>query len=333
MKSGATLLVIAGLALLNGLSLDGIPMWRQFAFVALAVAAYLHGRHLSGRRGWLLLSAAAVPGAVHTVLDFWDGAGALTALGLFVTLPWLAGRFRRQQAELLEAGRERVARLEREQEYLAERATLRERARIASDMHDLLGHDLALIALRAGALELAADLTGPNREAAAQLRASAVEATDRLRRTITMLRESGPAPTRPPEESIQALVERARAAGMTIDLRQAGERAALPPLVDRAAHRVVQESLTNAARYAPGADVLVHLEQIGGTLTITVTDSAPTPPTQVPKPVGVPVGNGSGIAGLRERVRLLGGTLQAGPRDGGFTVTARLPLDQEGGGR
>ncbi|WP_329088639.1 sensor histidine kinase [Streptosporangium sp. NBC_01469] len=336
MRNGVILAVIAESALISGLHLDSIPLWRQLLFVILAVAAYLHGRHLPVRRGWLLLTVLAMPGVVYAVPDFATGAGALTALGLFVVLPWLAGRFQRQQADLLEAGRERVARLRREREFIAERVTLRERARIAEDMHDSLGHELALIALRAGALELAADMTRRNREAAAQLRASAVTATDRLRHTLGVLRESGAVSTEPPDESIEALVDRACGAGMTVVLHRAGERAPLPPLVDRAAHRVVRESLTNAARHAPDADVLVRVERTRDTVTVTVSNSAvramPGPglgPGPEPRP-GLGSG-GSGIAGLRERVRLLGGTLQAGPHDGGFTVTARFPLDQERG--
>ncbi|MEK8107283.1 histidine kinase dimerization/phosphoacceptor domain-containing protein [Micromonospora sp. M12] len=105
-----------------------------------------------------------------------------------MTLPWLAGRFRRQQADLVRAGAERVTHLERERQFVADHARLRERAQIAADMHDALGHELALIALRAGALELAPDTTESSREAAAKLRESAVIATDRLRHTVNRLR-------------------------------------------------------------------------------------------------------------------------------------------------
>lgn len=103
MRNGVILAVIAESALISGLHLDSIPLWRQLLFVILAVAAYLHGRHLPVRRGWLLLTVLAMPGVVYAVPDFATGAGALTALGLFVVLPWLAGRFQRQQADLLEA--------------------------------------------------------------------------------------------------------------------------------------------------------------------------------------------------------------------------------------
>ncbi|SCL59554.1 Histidine kinase-, DNA gyrase B-, and HSP90-like ATPase [Micromonospora citrea] len=312
------LAAIAGVGVVNGLHIDHVPTWRQLLFVVLAVAAYLHGRYRPARHDWVLLTAAAVPAVVHLVPDVWRGAGALMALGLFVVLPWLAGRFRRQQAELVSAGRERVARLEREQELVAEHARLRERARIAADMHDSLGHELALIALRAGALELATGMTKPNQEAAAALRASAVTATDRLRRTVGMLREAASTSTEPPDESVEDLVERARAAGMTVDLRHEGQRAALAPTVDRAVHRVVQESLTNAARHAPGADVVVQVRQTADEVSVTVQDRGVHAPP-------APSRGGSGLAGLRERVRLLGGTLHAEPSDGGFAVTARIP--------
>ncbi|MEU4408156.1 histidine kinase [Streptosporangium sp. NPDC023963] len=335
MRNSVALAVIAGSALISGLHLDSIPLWRQLLFVVLAVAAYLHGRRLPVRRGWLLLAVLATSGALYAVPDLATAVGALAVLGLFVVLPWLAGCFQRQQADLLEAGRERVARLGREREFIAERVTLRERARIAEDMHDSLGHELALIALRAGALELAADMTPRNREAAAQLRASAVTATDRLRHTLGVLRETGGVSTEPPDESIEALVDRARGAGMTVTLDRAGEWAPLPPLADRAAHRVVRESLTNAARHAPGADVLVRVERAGDAVTVTVSNSTaravPVPGSAPkPSPAPVPASAGSGIAGLRERVRLLGGTLRAGPHDGGFTVTARFPSGREG---
>jgi signal transduction histidine kinase len=327
-RNSAILLVIAGSALLNGLNLDTIPPWRQLVFVVLAVLAYLHGRHLPVPRGWLLLTVVAIPGLVAAVPDFWTGAGALSALGLFVVLPWLAGRFRRQQAELVVASQERVTRLEREQQLLAERVALEERARIAADMHDSLGHELALIALRAGGLELAAGMTDRNQQAAAELRASAVTATDRLRQTIGLLRASGTVPSKPADEPVEDLVGRARAAGMAVDLQhtahQPGAPATMPPLVDRAVHRVVQESLTNAARHAPGADVLVRIERTVEAVTVTVHN---TPGAASAPPRG---GNGSGLDGLCERVRLHGGTLSAGPLAGGFTVTARLPLDQGG---
>nr|BFE55926.1 hypothetical protein GCM10020063_004520 [Dactylosporangium thailandense] len=298
---------IAGACVASGLYLDHVPAWRQLLFPVLSAAAYLHGRHLPARHDWVVPALAALPGVVLLVPEPARGAGALMCLALFVVLPWLAGRFRRQQADLVVAGRERIAQLEL--------IALRERARIAADMHDSLGHELALIALRAGALELAPDLSPPHREAAAALRASAVTATDRLRETIGILRESAPAD--PADERVEALVQRAREAGMAITLRVGeGPR---PPAVERAVHRVVQEALTNAARHAPGSAVAVGIEHDAGEIVVVVRN-------ELGDAAAVPSRDGSGLSGLRERMRLLGGSLQAGPGEGGFTVTARIPV-------
>lgn len=307
----------AAICVVNGLNLDHIPAWRQLLFVVLAVAAYLHGRHLPSARDWLVPAAAALPGAVYLVVDPGRGAGALMGLALFVVLPWLAGRFRRQQADLVSAGRERIAQLEREQELIADQAGLRERARIAADMHDSLGHELALIAIRAGALELAADMTHPNQQAAAALRASAVTATDLLRGTVGTLRATA---------TVEALVEHARAAGLTVSLHREGTHTALPPATSRAVHRVVQESLTNAARHAPGAEVTVRLLRSSDKVTVTVRNNGPRAAPAPSRTEG-----GSGLAGLRERVRVLGGTLRARPEEGGFVVTAQIPVREETG--
>lgn len=315
MRNGAVLLVIAEVCVLAGFGLDG-EAWRVLLFVVLAVAGYLHGRYLPVRQGWAVLSIAALPGAAGAVLDFWGGFSSLVCLAVLVALPWLAGQFRRQQAELIVAGRQRVTQMEREQEFVAERARLRERARIAADMHDSLGHDLALIALRAGSLELAPEMTETNQRAAAELRATAVAATDRLRQTIGMLRDNGSPPVEPADEPVEELVDRARSAGMAVSLLRSGELPS-PPEVDRAAHRVVQEALTNAARYAPGAEVAVRIERTPDALNVIVWNSA----VDVPALGG---GSGSGLLALAERVRLLDGTFRAEPGDG-FTVTARLP--------
>ncbi|MFD0207411.1 MULTISPECIES: sensor histidine kinase [Saccharothrix] len=317
MRNSTVLAVLALVGLANGIATDVLPVWRQLLYPTLAVLVYLHGRHLPVRRGELVMVAVAAVGVVIAAVRVWEGVGALASLGLSVVLPWLAGRFRRQQAELIAVGRERIVQLERAQELVAEQARLRERARIAADMHDSLGHELALIALRAGAMELTAD-TEPTRRAAAGLRESAVTASERLRHTVGVLREGITTSFEPPDETVQALVARAAEAGLPVALT--GEFAPLPPLLDRAVHRVVQEALTNVARHAPGAPVTVHLALTAADVRVTVTN----PVDRLPPP-----GAGSGLAGLAERVRLLGGTLRSGVDDGRFTVTARLP--REGG--
>ncbi|MES9555651.1 MULTISPECIES: histidine kinase [unclassified Streptomyces] len=240
-------------------------------------------------------------------------------------LPWFAGRFWRQYQELVRAGWERAGRLEREQRLVAEQARSRERARIAQDMHDVLGHDLSLIALSAGALKLAPGLDEAHRAAAGEIRARAAASVERLGEVIGLLREEAAeaddAPPRPPGTGIPRLVEEAAAAGLAVGLRVEGDADALPPSAARAAHRVVQESLTNAAKHAPGARVEVRVTHTAGETAVRVANGpAPAPARAEDVP-----GTGRGLIGLDERVRLTGGTFAYGPYEDGFAVTARIP--------
>ncbi|GGS44250.1 MULTISPECIES: sensor histidine kinase [Actinokineospora] len=306
-----------------GLALIGLVS--TVYLVATMVTAFLAGRRLAAVRPAVLAFAGfAAAGLVyalamsvsqgrvdHQLMQwFW----AVLALLFLVVFPWFGGRHLRQRAELVAAGWQRAEQLEREQRIVAERERLRERARIAEDMHDSLGHELTLIALRAAGLEVSAQLGDDQRRAAGELRELAGAATERLRDIIGLLREDGrPAPTTPGRDAVEDLVARAAASGMAVTLE-----GAVPDAVERPAYRVVQEALTNAAKHAPGAAVSVRITTDGDETTVAVVNGPPSEPAEA-------VGGGTGLIGLRERVRLAGGTLAAGPADGGFAVTARLP--------
>ncbi|MFE6700544.1 sensor histidine kinase [Streptomyces sp. NPDC057718] len=319
-----------------------------------ALAAFAAGRGPGrGRTVVLCLAGALVAGAVAVAV-----VPSLLALAtqfvavvvLAVLVPWFVGRFSRQYRELVRAGWERAEQLERERQLVAEQARLLERSRIAGDMHDVLGHDLSLIALSAGALKLAPGLDEEHRRAAQDIRGRAAAAVERLGEVIGVLREEHEGPPQGPGDSdIGRLVGDAAASGLPVDLSVDGEATGLPPAVGRAAHRVVQEALTNAAKHAPGTSVRVELAHTATETRVTVRNAAPTAapvgpaaPTRPsgrspvrPSPAGpaarVPTGpppgsgGGRGLIGLDERVRLVGGSLDHGPRDGGFAVTARLP--------
>ncbi|QLQ40359.2 sensor histidine kinase [Micromonospora robiginosa] len=308
----AVLLVVAG-SLVDGNVMFAIPVFGYLAGLRDARAAPAAA----------VFAAIALTGTVLNLglLDtepavWFQLASVLLFAGVF---PWLLGRLRRQHRALAEAGRRHA---EQERRSAAEQVRLRERARIAQDMHDSLGHDLSLVALRAGALELATGLSPAHRAAAGELRASVAAATERLHEVIGVLREE---PTRrPPGETVADLVDGARDAGMTVHLRggtSADAPAGLPPLVAHAVHRVVREALTNAARYAPGAPVTVTVARAADAVTVEVVNP-PAPADPLPGPAS----HGSGLLALRERVRLAAGALDAGPRDGGWVVTARLPV-------
>ncbi|MFE9771526.1 sensor histidine kinase [Streptomyces sp. NPDC005931] len=240
--------------------------------------------------------------------------------------PWLVGRHWRQNRRLAEAGWLRAARVEEEQRLTEERARLRERARIAQDMHDSLGHELSLIALRAGALQVAPDLTDRHRAAAADLRAAAADATDRLHRIIGVLREDdeAPVPLTPVGESLGQLVARAAESGLPVRWEPGAPDAdaCVDPggVAGRLLHRVAREAMTNAARHAPGAPVVVAVtgdDVRGATVTVSngpaVREGSPVP------------GGGSGLLGLRAAVTAVGGTFEAGPHGGGYRVRASAP--------
>ncbi|WP_424888373.1 sensor histidine kinase [Streptomyces sp. XH2] len=321
---------VLALGLAAGLGLAASPSLFTLSYgPALSVLAFLLGRRSARTRPVLYaFPAVAAAGTVLVLARHNDPVVEwLVLIGTLLfgaVFPWLAGRYRRQARELVAAGWSRAAQLEREQEIVADRARLRERARIAQDMHDSLGHELSLIALRAGALQVAPGLDAAHRAAAADLREAAAAATDRLRDIIGVLRDAappGPAPLAPPDDSLPALVDRAAASGLRVRAALPREPA-LPPLVERAAYRVVQEALTNAAKHAPGAAVTVTVDT-GPRETLVTVVSGPAPEGGAPSAGG----SGTGLPGLRERVALAGGELTAGTSadDGGFTVSARLP--------
>ncbi|MEU1669349.1 histidine kinase [Streptomyces sparsogenes] len=326
---------LAGLAVAVGLSLGlSVELFTSSFWAALALWGYLAGRWTAAARPalWFFAAVAVVDAlaARLTGAGVWAWFTALTTLLFNVVLPWLLGRYRRQYEHLVRAGWELADRMEREQRAVADRARLRERSRIAGDMHDSLGHDLALIALRAAALQVDPELSDRHRAAAAELREAAAAATGQLRDIIGVLRTGDdPAPTAPADEDVGALVDRARAAGLAVELEDGGADRpggpGLPPMADRAVYRVVQEALTNAAKHAPGAAVRVRLvrDPAAGEITVSVANS-PRPADSGPPELA---SGGNGLVGLDERVRLAGGVLAHGPSpDGGFEVSARLPL-------
>ncbi|MFD4654060.1 sensor histidine kinase [Kitasatospora sp. NPDC058444] len=322
-----------GLSFLAGLRTERVRPAAVVFAVLVAVGVLVVGSVPS----WIVLGLRFVALAVST------GMG-----------PWLLGRFWRQSQELVRAGWERAERLEREQRLVAEQARLRERARIAQDMHDALGHDLSLIALRAGALKLAPDLAQPHREAAQEIRAGAAAAVERLGEVIGILRDGdenggGTSAARGPADSdIPHLVAEAAAAGLDVRAEITGEPDGLPRATEHAAFRVVQEALTNATKHAPRAAVTVEVAYSADGARLRVANGPTAPPTAPrtvppmappaatvagaasPVPASTPRGatptGGRGLVGLAERVRLAGGTFAHGARpDGGFEVVADLP--------
>jgi signal transduction histidine kinase len=201
-----------------------------------------------------------------------------------------------------------------------QRAATEERLRMAQDLHDGVGHGLAVIAMQAGvALHVLDQEPAKARRSLEAIRDQSREALDELRSELA--RMSGqPAPRRPASgvDELAALVDRVRAGGLAVDL--AVETGELPESVDRASYVVVQESLTNVLRHARATRATVALARQGDRLVVTVADDGHG---------GATAGQdeGMGIPGMRLRVEALGGTLEAGPTAEGFRVRAVLPVE------
>ncbi|APC37636.1 two-component sensor histidine kinase [Nocardiopsis dassonvillei] len=350
-------LAVAVLALLTGLRSERVRPVVTMVVVACSFTLVLH------------LSAGLVFGAgVRAFLsDSVDWLGVVLVIALSTLAPWLFGRYQRLRRRVWRGGWEIAERMERTRAAEADRARLRERARIATRMHDSLGHDLALIAVRAAALEMTALEDSEQGRAAGELRTAAHEANLRLREIIGVLREdddggdghgeaasgpgaggpgpggfdtgtpntgapnaggfdAGPLTTGEPNagESVAALVQRASDAGMRVRLLREGPDPDPAAPGGGAVHRVVQEALTNAAKYAPGSEVTVRVVRESDRTRVSVSDTGP--PGAVRTVLPARSGGGSGLAGLRSLVEGLGGSFAAGREEGaGFTVRATVP--------
>jgi signal transduction histidine kinase len=205
----------------------------------------------------------------------------------------------------------------------ARRVASEERLRMAQELHDSVGHGLAVIAMQAGVALHVLDRSPEQARAAMEaVRATSKESLENLRAELEALRSPGAADRRPAPGlgDLGRLTERVRAGGIRVDVDIAADLPPLPSTVDKAAYRVVQESLTNVLRHADAAAARITVGWADGTLLLDVTDTG--------RPRESSGTNGSGIRGMRAQVEALGGTLTAGPLPaGGFAVAARLPVE------
>jgi signal transduction histidine kinase len=308
-----TVLLIGPALLLVPLFLGPAP--GNFVLLALLAYAALLAERFGGRKAWLAAGAYVGYLALLYALTGEDNPGLI-----MLTLPgFLAGtalRLRRRTAEeLAERGRE----LDQERKLFAEVAVRNERARIASELHDIVGHALSVMVVQAAAGQR---LAGPAAtESLEVIASSARQGQADLHRLIDLL--AGTEVASPDLALIDDIVAQAARSGLRVTCRLEGSRDGLAREVAHAAVRVVQESLTNALRHAPGAEVRVRVQAASHdrSLTVRVENDPPPAPGHPPLP-----GTGRGLIGLRERVLALGGTFTARPSDdGGWQVAARMP--------
>ena len=301
------------------------------AAVAVAVTAMFSlGHHAEPRPGLIGICIAAT--LATTLAAIYDPTDIVFPVVFFFLLPWVAGRALRSRLLLARELAEKAARLEADREERAARAVADERARIARELHDVVAHSLTVMVIQAGAARRLVD-RDPERvvEAAATIRRMGREALDEMRRLVGVLADEPGAPGLAPQPTmadLDSLVERARGAGLDVQLDVRGERAELPAGVDLSAYRVVQEALTNTVRHAGARRATVTVNYGDEELQLRVSDDG-CGPAAAPDARAVPSG-GHGLFGMRERVTLYGGELHAGEREGGgFEVRARFPLREQ----
>ena len=294
----------------------------------MVVIAYTGGREAdSGRAaavaGVAIIATIVAAGLAAGAVAENSTAGDVVALLVIVGGAVLAGHLMRvRHGENVRLQR-LTAELAAERDARATAAVAEERARVARELHDIVAHSVSLIAVQAAAAD---ELLGRD-EARARASLRAVQDTARgalteMRRLLSILRADDDPGLAPPPglSAVGELIEQVRAGGLPVALHEQGPRAALPAGLDLSAYRIVQEALTNVLKHAAGAptDVLV---QYGDTelLLEVASDNGTTAGARGD-------GNGHGLAGMRERARIYGGTLEAGREGSRFVVRARLPI-------
>jgi signal transduction histidine kinase len=318
----AVTLVMAGVviqAVSSGNSAEGLEL-----IIALAVAAYSAAAYSDRRRALVGLAVLAAGYTIYALEDhniqsgrtgeLW--AGAFFAVAILAA--WLIGVF-------VHSGRERTAlqALAANHERAAHEAVAEERARLARELHDIVSHNLSVVVLQAGGARAQGDHAPAG--TLEKIERSSREALVEMRRLLGVLRDNDDddatlAP-QPGIAQLDALAATMRAAGLPVELAVEGDYADLPPALDLSAYRIVQEALTNTLKHAGPANARVRIRRHTGAVTIDIDDDG------AGNPNGRSAGAGHGLVGMRERVALFGGELDAAPRpQGGYAVHARLPL-------
>jgi signal transduction histidine kinase len=290
--------------------------------LALFIAVYTVAAHADRRRSAWATAAVVV---AMTIAYAIAGSFAYPALVLFVAT-WVFGDNMRTRRAYFAELEEKAEHLEREREANVKRAAAEEQARISRELHDVIAHNVSVMTVQAAAARDVFDADPARaREALASIEKTGRAALTELRRLLGSVREGG-RPELAPQPGLGAvdeLVGQVRSAGLDVHLSVEGDRTPLPEALDLSAYRIVQEALTNTLKHASAHRAWVDIRYTPSAVQVSVRDDGS----------GESVtngGGGRGLVGMRERVDLFGGELEAGPSvGGGFRVSARLPI---GGG-
>ena len=291
--------------------------------VAMIAAAYSVAAYCNRRAA--VVGGAAGLGALCASVHLQGGGvgNYIFAAAIFVGA-WLAGFFLRARRLHTEALQQRTIVLEGEQETRARAAVAEERARIARDLHDAVAHSVSVIVVQAGAERLALpEEATSTREVLRSIEETGRQALVEMRRLVEMLRKDDEELALAPQPSLvhlELLVHQVREAGLPVELSVEGEPRALPPGVDLSAYRIVQEALTNALKHAGPARARVTVRYAPDELELEISDDGSGSTSRAG-------GGGHGLVGMRERVAVFGGVLEADRQiEGGYRLRATLPL-------
>jgi signal transduction histidine kinase len=304
---------------------DGrLMVFTNGAYAAGIAAAYLLGNQVDAGRARLGLLVAVSGVTVVVANNPRHTGGELAVTPMLYAIAWLAGFALRDRGVRADAAEARAAQLEQQREVDALRAVVAERTRIARELHDIVGHSLSVMTVQtSGVRRRLRDDQEKEREALLAVEHAGREALAEMRQVVGALRDPGEAPTLAPQPSltrVDKLIAQARDAGLPVELTIEGVPIPLPPGVDLTAYRLVQEGLTNAIKHAAARRAEVRIRYDADHVEIEVSDDG--------RGAAVAAnGSGHGLVGMRERVSIYGGELDARPRPGGgFRLRARLPV-------
>jgi signal transduction histidine kinase len=292
-------------------------------FIVLA-ASFVFGLLPEWRQAVAGLALTLVAGGIVTYNDPAQTFEDYFGIALLFLVLWLAGFGLGRKLQEVADVREQAARLESEREQQAREAVAEERARLARELHDVVGHSVSVMTVQASAVRrLLLPEQEKEREALEIVEQTGRQALAEMRRLVGVLRRPEESPALAPQpslEHIEKLVAQVRESGLPVELRVEGEPAQLPAGLDLTAYRFVQEGLTNALKHARADQAQVLVRYGDGEIELEVSDNGTGG--------GDGAGGGHGLVGMRERVAVYGGELEAAPRpEGGFRLKARLPLE------
>ena len=300
------------------------PNWvldSSFVYLLVMMSCGLAGYLTQSTRDHAGLLVVVAAGSV-AVWQHPDGdLGQALSVVIFTSLAWLIGLLVRRPVQRAITAEERATLLEQEQAEAAHQAVVDERQRIARELHDIIAHSVSVMTVQAGAVRRRlTEEQDTERASLLAVERTGREAMAEMRRLVGMLREDDAAPSYGPQpgmQTIETLVSTVRGAGLPVELDVEGTSRELPPGIDLAAYRVVQEALTNALKHAGPARAWVRVHWGADELTLEVANDGRN----------TPEGNGYGHVGMQERLRLYGGRLESGARpEGGYVVRAHVPI-------